>query len=51
LIDTPQGLAELVAKCRREEAVAIDTEFHGEKRYWPDLYLIQVSAPGSARRR
>ncbi len=46
LIDTPQGLAELVAKCRREEAVAIDTEFHGEKRYWPDLYLIQVSGAG-----
>lgn len=46
LIDTPEGLAELVRKCSFEEAVAIDTEFHGEKRYWPDLYLVQISAAG-----
>lgn len=46
LIDTAQGLEELVRQCSREEAVAIDTEFHGEKRYWPDLYLVQISAAG-----
>jgi ribonuclease D len=30
-------------KLRREDAVALDTEFHGEKRYWPDLFLIQIA--------
>ncbi len=46
LIDTPESLAELMERCGREEAVAIDTEFHGEKRYWPDLYLVQISGAG-----
>lgn len=26
--------------------VAVDTEFHCEKRYWPDLYLLQIAAEG-----
>lgn len=46
LIDTPEGLSELVDRCMQEKAVALDTEFHGEKRYWPDLYLVQVSSAG-----
>lgn len=30
-------------KLRGESAFALDTEFHGERRYWPDLYLIQIA--------
>jgi ribonuclease D len=43
LISTAGALEKLVAQLLEEEAVALDTEFHGEKRYWPDLYLIQLS--------
>lgn len=46
LIDNAKDLNLLVKRCLDQEAVALDTEFHGEKRYWPDLYLIQISAAG-----
>lgn len=46
LIDSPEGFADLMERCLKEEAVALDTEFHGERRYWPDLYLIQIAAEG-----
>jgi len=34
----------LVGELRKRPVVAIDTEFHCEKRYWPDLYLLQLAA-------
>jgi ribonuclease D len=39
-------LEDLVSGLLREDAVALDTEFHGEKRYWPDLFLVQISGSG-----
>lgn len=43
VISTPEDLTSLTDKLREEDAIAIDTEFHGERRYWPDLYLIQIA--------
>ena len=43
VIKTSQELESLVSRLFEEPAIAIDTEFHGEKRYWPDLYLIQIA--------
>jgi len=43
LITTQEDLHRLVEKLQREDAVALDTEFHGEKRFWPDLFLIQIA--------
>jgi len=36
----------LIEEIRKRPSVAIDTEFHCEKRYWADLYLIQFAAEG-----
>lgn len=43
MISTQEGLKKLTDKLREEEAIALDTEFHGERRYWPDLFLIQIA--------
>jgi ribonuclease D len=45
-IDTAAGLAACVAELRDEPRYALDTEFHGERSYWPRLTLIQVAWPG-----
>jgi ribonuclease D len=45
-IDTAAGLAACVDELRDEPWYALDTEFHGERSYWPRLTLIQVSWPG-----
>ncbi|MBD3277243.1 MAG: hypothetical protein GF388_03000, partial [Candidatus Aegiribacteria sp.] len=39
-------LEELSRELLQQDVVALDTEFHGEKRYWPDLYLIQIAGSG-----
>lgn len=36
-------LEELSRELLQQDVVALDTEFHGEKRYWPDLFLIQIA--------
>lgn len=46
VITRRSDLEDLVSGLLGEDAVALDTEFHGEKRYWPDLFLVQIS--GSA---
>jgi ribonuclease D len=37
------GLDDLVARVRKEPRYALDTEFHGERSYWPRLALIQIA--------
>lgn len=44
-IDAPAPLAELVRTLADEPRYALDTEFHGEKSYWPHLALIQIAWP------
>ncbi len=43
IISTQEELEKLTDKLRKENAIAVDTEFHGERRYWPDLFLIQIA--------
>ena len=43
MISTQEDLNRFADKLRDEKAIAVDTEFHGERRYWPDLYLIQIA--------
>jgi ribonuclease D len=45
-VDTSAGLTELVTALADEPRYGLDTEFHGERTYWPRLALIQVSWPG-----
>ena len=43
MISTQEDLNRFADKLRDEKAIAVDTEFHGERRYWPDLFLIQIA--------
>jgi ribonuclease D len=43
MVEDAAGLGELVERIRRRPAIAVDTEFHGEKRYWPELFLLQIA--------
>lgn len=43
VVSDDSGLKALIRDLETEDSIALDTEFHGEKRYWPDLYLIQIS--------
>jgi ribonuclease D len=42
-IDTADALADCVKEVRDEPRYALDTEFHGERSYWPRLALIQIA--------
>ena len=42
MIDTPQQLDDLIARARRAERVALDTEFVWERTYYPILGLVQL---------
>lgn len=44
-IDTDAALAACIDELRAEPRYAIDTEFHGERTYWPRLALIQLAGP------
>jgi len=44
-IDEPAALDDLVAQLVHEPRYAVDTEFHGEKTYWPRLALVQIAWP------
>jgi ribonuclease D len=45
-IDDSAALEELVRSVSGEPFYALDTEFHGERSYWPRLALIQLAWPG-----
>jgi ribonuclease D len=45
-VDTSAALDELVDELVDEPRYGLDTEFHGERTYWPRLALIQVSWSG-----
>jgi len=42
-IDTAEQLREMRLEIARENVLAIDTEFHSEKRYFPELMLVQIA--------
>lgn len=42
LIDSPASLASLVEEVASSEVYALDTEFHRERTYFPQLALIQI---------
>lgn len=42
LIKTDAALAELLIRLRDADEIAVDCEFHSEKRYFPDLFLVQL---------
>lgn len=43
VIRSQARLDDLADELLQQDVVALDTEFHGEKRYWPDLFLIQIA--------
>lgn len=45
-VDQPDALEALLAELVDEPRYALDTEFHGERSYWPKLALIQIGWPG-----
>src|SRR5437667_3692467 len=45
-VDDASKLAALVEDLRDEPRYALDTEFHGERSYWPRLALVQVAWDG-----
>jgi ribonuclease D len=45
-IDTADDLSALVDEVRDAPRYGLDTEFHGERSYWPRLALIQISWSG-----
>jgi ribonuclease D len=45
LIDTQDGLAEIVDHLVDEPFYALDTEFHRERTYYPKLALLQIAWP------
>jgi ribonuclease D len=46
LIDTDAGLASVLDELDGQPRYALDTEFHGERTYYPQLALVQVAWPG-----
>ena len=46
IVDTEQGLAQVVAALADEPEYALDTEFHRERTYFPKLALVQLAWPG-----
>ncbi len=46
LVDDATGLAEVVAALADAPVYAVDTEFHRERTYWPQLALVQIAWAG-----
>ena len=44
-VDTAEMLAEVAASVAAASRVGIDTEFHAERRYRPELLLVQLALP------
>lgn len=45
MVDTPEGLAQLVERLRGEERFGFDTEFIGEETFFLRFCVVQVSTP------
>ena len=45
-VDTDAGLADLVEKLRAEPEIALDTEFHREKSFFPEVAVVQLGWNG-----
>ena len=45
-IDDRAGLTETIRALADQPLYALDTEFHGERTYWPRLALLQLAWPG-----
>lgn len=45
-VDSADALGEVIAALRDEPLYGIDTEFHRERTYWPQLALVQIAWPG-----
>jgi len=45
LLDTDQAIGDAASAIVQFQQVALDTEFHAERRYHPELMLLQVCAP------
>jgi ribonuclease D len=45
-IDTDDEVRALAVRLSPEPAYALDTEFHGERSYWPKLALVQIAWAG-----
>lgn len=43
LVTDDATLARLCSRLSKSGAVALDTEFHSERRFWPELYLVQLA--------
>jgi ribonuclease D len=46
IVDTDEGLAEVVEALLEQPRYALDTEFHRERTYWPKVALVQIAWPG-----
>ncbi len=45
-IDTAEGLASALDQLDGQKRYALDTEFHRERTYWPQVALVQIAWPG-----
>lgn len=46
IVDTDDGLDDVIEQLLETDRYAIDTEFHRERTYYPQLALIQIAWPG-----
>lgn len=46
LIDSPDGLDDVVRQLSNQDVYALDTEFHRERTYFPKLALVQIAWRG-----
>ena len=49
LIDNDGAFRQLIATLLEVDRYALDTEFHRERTYWPDLALVQVAWPATGQ--
>lgn len=45
-IDTADELASVIEQLLGQDRYALDTEFHRERTYWPNVALVQIAWPG-----